>query len=224
MNRLLQLQNVNKSYRMGEERLHVLKDVDLKLERGEYLTVLGPSGSGKTTLMNILGCMDTLDSGQYRFEDIDVHDCGDDQMTWIRNKKVGFIFQKYYLIPQYSALQNIIMPLLFRGMPRAQALENAKRVIELVGLSERIQHKPNELSGGQQQRVAIARALVTQPSLLLADEPTGSLDSATGNEILALFKQLHDDGNTIVVISHDMGVAKQSDRIINISDGIISER
>lgn len=222
MEHLFTLTDVNKSYVMGTEKLHVLKDVNLEVEKGEYLTILGPSGSGKSTLMNILGCMDNLDSGKYQFEDLAVHECSDEQLTWIRNKKVGFIFQKYHLIPQYTALQNVIMPLLLRGMSRAQALKQAQDSIELVGLGDRLQHKPNELSGGQQQRVAIARALVTKPALLLADEPTGALDSTTGKEILALFQQLNNDGNTIVMISHDINVAKQSQRIVQINDGILS--
>jgi len=206
---------------MGDEKLHVLKDVALNVEKGEYLTILGPSGSGKTTLMNILGCMDKPDSGLYFFEDINVHECDDYEMTLLRNRKIGFIFQKYHLIPQYTALQNVIMPLLLRGMSRKQAIEEAHEVFKLIGLGDRIEHKPNELSGGQQQRVAVARALVTKPALLLADEPTGALDSTTGREILSLFGELHKAGNTILVISHDAKVAEQSDRIISISDGVL---
>jgi len=221
MSTLFQLEQVNKIYKMGAESLHVLKDVNLSVEVGEYLTILGPSGSGKTTLMNIIGCMDRMNSGSYQFGDIAIHDCDDAELTQIRNRKIGFIFQKYHLIPQYTALQNVIMPLLLRGWSRARAIEEAGRSIELVRLSERMDHKPNELSGGQQQRVAIARALVTKPELLLADEPTGALDSATGKEILALFQQLNDAGNTIVVISHDINVANQSRRIVKINDGIL---
>jgi len=222
MDMLLKLDKVNKTYIMGEERLHVLKDIELEVGKGEYLTILGPSGSGKSTLMNIIGCMDNLDSGSYFFEDIAVHECTDEQLTWIRNKKVGFIFQKYHLIPQYTALQNVLMPLLLRGMSRVQAMGRAQEVIEMVGLADRLYHKPNELSGGQQQRVAIARALVTRPALLLADEPTGALDSATGHEILALFKMLNEEGNTIVMISHDRNVAAQSKRIVEINDGYMT--
>jgi len=216
------MEKVNKSYSMGEESLHVLKDISLTVEKGDYLTILGPSGSGKTTLMNILGCMDTLDSGTYQLEDMKVDKCTNKELSWIRNQKIGFIFQKYNLIPQYTALQNIIMPLLLRGMSREEALNKADEYISLVGLSDRILHKPKELSGGQQQRVAIARALVTEPSLLLADEPTGSLDSATGKDILALFQKLNDNGNTIIVISHDSKVAQQSKRIVSIFDGEIA--
>lgn len=222
MNEMIRMEKINKSYRMGEENLHVLKDISFVVEKGDYLTILGPSGSGKTTLMNILGCMDTVDSGTYQFEDIDLDKCTNNDLSWIRNRKIGFIFQKYNLIPQYTALQNIIMPLLIRGMTRNDAVKKAEETINLVGLSDRIMHRPNELSGGQQQRVAIARALVTEPSLLLADEPTGSLDSATGKDILALFQKLNDNGNTIIVISHDSKVAAQSKRIISIFDGKIA--
>lgn len=222
MNEIIRMEKVNKSYSMGEESLHVLKDISLTVEEGDYLTILGPSGSGKTTLMNILGCMDTLDSGTYQLEDMKVDKCTNKELSWIRNQKIGFIFQKYNLIPQYTALQNIIMPLLLRGMSREEALNKADEYISLVGLSDRILHKPKELSGGQQQRVAIARALVTEPTLLLADEPTGSLDSATGKDILALFQKLNDNGNTIIVISHDNKVAQQSKRIVSIFDGEIA--
>lgn len=222
MELLFQLENINKKYVMGNDTLHVLKDVSLSVDSGEYLTILGPSGSGKTTLMNIIGCMDNMDSGTYLFEDINIHDCSDSELTKMRNQKIGFIFQKYHLIPQYTVMQNVLMPLLFRGWSRAHATRKAERSIERVGLSDRITHKPNELSGGQQQRVAIARALVTKPALLLADEPTGALDSATGNEILTLFKELNDDGNTIVMISHDHNVAKRSHRILEINDGVLS--
>jgi len=223
VNEIIRMEKVNKSYYMGEESLHVLKDISLTVEKGDYLAILGPSGSGKTTLMNVLGCMDTLDSGTYQFEDMEVDKCTNKELSWIRNQKIGFIFQKYNLIPQYTAIQNIIMPLLIRGMTRNEAVEKANEYIELVGLSDRIFHKPNELSGGQQQRVAIARALITEPALLLADEPTGSLDSATGKDILTLFKKLNDNGNTIIVISHNNQVAKQSKRIISILDGRLME-
>lgn len=222
MNRLIQMENINKSYHMGDEALHVLKDVSLVVNSGDYLSILGPSGSGKTTLMNIMGCMDTSDGGYYSFEDIAVHSCTKHQLAQIRNRKIGFIFQKYHLIPQYTAMQNVIMPLLLRGMSYSEAVTQAEDCIRLVGLSDRIFHKPNELSGGQQQRVAIARAIITKPALLLADEPTGSLDSATGKEILSLFQELNEAGNTIVMISHDKQVAEQSRRIVSISDGNLS--
>ena len=223
MEHFLKLAGVNKSYAVGEESLHVLKNITLSVDRGEYMTILGPSGSGKSTLMNILGCMDTLDSGSYFLDSEAVHEQGDGELTRLRNEKIGFIFQKYHLVPQYTALQNVIMPLLLRGLSRTEAIEQAEGSIRLVGLMDRIRHRPNELSGGQQQRVAIARALVTTPALLLADEPTGALDSTTGKEILALFRELNEAGNTIVMISHDVNVAGASKRIITISDGRISE-
>lgn len=219
MEPFLSLTGVNKSYAVGDSSLHVLKDIDLAVRRGEYLTILGPSGSGKSTLMNIVGCMDTLDSGSYFLGGEAVHEQSDNELAVLRNQKVGFIFQKYHLIPQYTALQNVIMPLLLRGLSRAEAITEAEESIRLVGLKERIRHRSNELSGGQQQRVAIARALVTRPALLLADEPTGALDSVTGKEILKLFSELNDAGNTIIMISHDENVAKASKRIVTISDG-----
>jgi putative ABC transport system ATP-binding protein len=222
MNEIIRMEKINKFYRMGEESLHVLKDISFAVEKGDYITILGPSGSGKTTLMNILGCMDTFDSGTYQFEGIELNKYTNNQLSWVRNQKIGFIFQKYNLIPQYTAMQNIIMPLLIRGLTRNEAVKKADEIISFVGLSDRVLHKPNELSGGQQQRVAIARALVTEPSLLLADEPTGSLDSVTGKDILALFKKLNDNGITIIVISHDNKVAEQSKRVISIFDGKIA--
>lgn len=222
MNEIIRMEKINKFYRMGEESLHVLKDISFAVEKGDYITILGPSGSGKTTLMNILGCMDTFDSGTYQFEGIELNKYTNNQLSWVRNQKIGFIFQKYNLIPQYTAMQNIIMPLLIRGLTRNEAVKKADEIISFVGLSDRVLHKPNELSGGQQQRVAIARALVTEPSLLLADEPTGSLDSVTGKDILALFKKLNDNGITIIVISHDSKVAEQSKRVISIFDGKIA--
>lgn len=222
MSEMIKMKKLNKHYRMGEESLHVLKDISFVVEKGDYLTILGPSGSGKTTLMNILGCMDTYDDGTYQFEDKELDKCTNKELSQIRNQKIGFIFQKFNLIPQYTALQNIIMPLLIRGMTRNEAMKKAEETISLVGLSDRVLHKPNKLSGGQQQRVAIARALVTEPSLLLADEPTGSLDSTTGKDILTLFQKLNDNGNTIIVISHDSKVAAQSKRVISIFDGKIA--
>lgn len=216
------LKDINKSYHIGDETLHVLKQVPLTVNKGEYLAILGSSGSGKSTLMNILGCMDTPDDGEYLLDDTDVGSCNDAALTKLRNEKIGFIFQKYHLIPQYTILQNVLLPLLVQGKSRGEAMEIAKNYIKMVGLWERISHKPNELSGGQQQRVAIARALVTTPALLLADEPTGALDSATGKEILTLFKELNDMGNTIIMITHDLNVAQHSKRIGYLTDGVLS--
>lgn len=217
------LEDVNKSYRMGENSLHVLKDVSLQVERGEFVSILGASGSGKSTLMNIIGCMDTLDTGRYTIDGISVEQSDPDVLAAIRNEKIGFIFQKYHLIPKYSVLQNVMMPLLIRGTDRKSAQEKAEEILEMVGLEQRKIHKPNELSGGQQQRVAIARALITHPAVLLADEPTGALDSRTGREILDLFRALNRQGNTIIQITHDSNVAKVGNRILTLKDGVLSQ-
>lgn len=223
MDNIISMKNINKSYNTGENNLHVLKDVSLTVEKGEYLAILGPSGSGKSTLMNIIGCMDVADSGTYYLDDVQIETADEAELTKIRNQKIGFIFQKYHLISTYNVLQNIVMPLLMRGMSLEDAQRESMDIIQMLGLTERINHKPNELSGGQQQRVAIARALVGQPALLLADEPTGALDQSSGAEVLKLFKKLHNMGNTIVMITHDLNVAKHADRIVRIIDGEIFE-
>ena len=220
---MINLKDINKSYVMGDNKLHVLKDVNLIVEDGEFITILGASGSGKSTLMNIIGCMDTMDSGNYSIGGREIHLCSDSELAKIRNEKIGFIFQKYHLIQQYDILQNVMLPLLIRGVTRKEAMAIAEENIKMVGLWDRIHHKPKELSGGQQQRVAIARALVTKPEMLLADEPTGALDSKTGKEILELFKELNEAGNTIVQISHDINVAKAGKRIVYLEDGILRE-
>ena len=223
MEPIISMQNINKSYQTGENPLHVLKNVSLTVEKGEYLAILGPSGSGKSTLMNIIGCMDVSDEGTYFLDGVQVEKASEDELVKIRNQKIGFIFQKYHLIPTYNVLQNIVMPLLMRGMSLEEAKEASKDIIQMLGLTDRINHKPNELSGGQQQRVAIARALVGQPALLLADAPTGALDQNSGAEVLKLFKKLHDMGNTIVMITHDLNVAKHAERMVQIIDGEIFE-
>ena len=212
---IIEMQGINKSYAMAGSPLHVLKDVCLTVEKGEYLAILGPSGSGKSTLMNIIGCMDVMDSGTYHLDGVAVEQAKEKELTNIRNQKIGFIFQKYHLIPTYNVRQNIVMPLLMRGM----SLET----IEMLGLSERMDHKPGELSGGQQQRVAIARALVGQPAILLADEPTGALDRNSGKEVLKLFERLHGMGNTIIMITHDLSVAEHAGRVVRIVDGELFE-
>ena len=223
METIIKLQNINKSYKVGENSLHVLKDINLTVEKGEFIAILGASCSGKSTLMNIIGCMDNSDDGEYFLEDIQIHKCDDDELGKVRNENIGFIFQKYHLIPQYTVIQNVMMPLLIRGMSRREATEKAREILESIGLGDRMDHKPNELSGGQQQRVAIARALVTKPALLLADEPTGALDSNTGKEILQLFKELNEIGNTIIMITHDTNVANHSKRVLYLDDGVLTE-
>ncbi|MBO0475485.1 ABC transporter ATP-binding protein [Vagococcus sp. DIV0080] len=217
------LEKINKSFTIGSDNYPVLKDISFSLDEGDYVAILGASGSGKSTLMNIIGCMDTLDRGTYLLEEKLINRCKDKELTQIRNEKIGFIFQNYHLIPQYNVLQNIILPLLIRGDSRAEATKEALNIIDLVGLTDRIKHKPSELSGGQQQRVSIARALITKPKLLLADEPTGALDSKTGDDILFLFDQLNKMGNTILMITHDEHVAKHANRILRLSDGILKE-
>ena len=221
---IISMKNVCKSYKIGAEKLNVLKDVDFTVNKGEFTAILGPSGSGKSTLMNIIGCMDTLDSGSYSLNNIPIHTTKEKELVRIRNKEIGFIFQNYHLIPTYNVMQNIIMPLLMRGQDRKSAERDCREVIEMLGLADRLRHKPSELSGGQRQRVAIARALCSKPTLLLADEPTGALDQQSGAEVLRLFKKLHEMGNTIVMITHDMNVAKWAERTVNIIDGEISEQ
>lgn len=220
---IIEMQGINKSYAMAGSPLHVLKDVSLTVEKGEYLAILGPSGSGKSTLMNIIGCMDVMDSGTYHLDGVAVEQAKEKELTNIRNQKIGFIFQKYHLIPTYNVRQNIVMPLLMRGMSLREAEEASMETIEMLGLSERMDHKPGELSGGQQQRVAIARALVGQPAILLADEPTGALDRNSGKEVLKLFERLHGMGNTIIMITHDLSVAEHAGRVVRIVDGELFE-
>ena len=223
MDDMLVLKNVNKSYPMGEERLHVLKDVSLSVRYGEYVSILGASGSGKSTLMNIIGCMDTADDGTYLLDGQTVAGLAPAQLAGLRNRKIGFIFQRYHLIPQYTVLQNVMMPLLIRGTVHDKAEHLARESLARMGLDGRLCHRPNQLSGGQQQRVAIARALVTRPALLLADEPTGALDTSTGKEILRLFRELNREGNTIVQITHDLSVAAAASRTLHLRDGVLTQ-
>lgn len=219
---MLKLCHINKAYPMGETQLPVLKEVSLSVSKGEFITILGASGSGKSTLMHIIGCMDKADSGTYELDGVRIDSCDEDELAMIRNQKIGFIFQKYHLISQYDVLMNVMLPLLIRGQTRASALPEAEETIRKVGLWDRRTHLPKELSGGQQQRAAIARALITKPAVLLADEPTGALDSKTGQEILSLFQQLNEAGNTIIQISHDLNVANAGRRILYLQDGILS--
>lgn len=218
---VITLSGIFKSYQMGQNVVPVLKDVGLEIQYGEFLAILGPSGSGKTTLMNIIGCIDIADSGAYTLGGTDIKAHTEDELSEIRNRKIGFVFQKFNLITRFNALHNVALPLLFRGMEKKEAYEIAEVTLEKVGLGDRVHHKPNELSGGQQQRVAIARALVGGPDIILADEPTGALDSNTGHEIMELFKSLNEQGITIILITHDQKVADQSKRTVRILDGIL---
>ncbi len=220
---MITMKNINKGYMLGEEKLPILKNINFHVDEGEYVAILGPSGSGKTTLMNIIGCMDVMDSGEYYLDGMAIHETPEDELTEVRNLKIGFIFQNYQLIPTYNVLQNIIMPLLMRGESKKQAEEECMDTIKLLGLDHRIAHKPSELSGGQKQRVSIARAMVGKPAILLADEPTGALDQSSGKDVLRLFGELNEMGNTIVMITHDLNVAKNARRIVKIVDGQLYE-
>ena len=223
MDEIIRIENLSKFYQQGESRLEALKQINMSVVGGEYIAILGPSGSGKSTLMNVIGCMDRFQDGEYWLTGQSVRRMNDAQLTRLRNRKIGFIFQRYHLIQKYNVLLNTMMPLLIRGVPRKKAEQLSLEKLEMLGMENRIQHKPNELSGGQQQRVAIARALVGSPELLLADEPTGALDRATGRDVLKLFRQLNDMGNTIVMITHDIKVAEHARRIVRIVDGELSE-
>lgn len=220
---VIDMRHINKGYMLGDEMLPILRDINFTVDPGEFVAILGPSGSGKTTLMNMIGCMDILDSGEYYLNGRAIHDTSEEELTEVRNKEIGFIFQNYQLIPTYNVLQNIIMPLLVRGMDHRRAAKECKETIRLLGLEERVTHKPNELSGGQKQRVSIARALSAKPAILLADEPTGALDTASGKEVLKLFAQLNEMGNTIVMITHDLKVAQAAKRVVRIEDGCLTE-
>ena len=220
---VITLDGIIKSYKMGHDSVPVLKSVSLEINYGEFLAILGPSGSGKSTLMNIIGCIDIADSGVYTLGGTNILAHSEDELSEIRNKKIGFVFQKFNLISRFNALHNVALPLFFRGFEKKEAYELAAKTLESVGLGDRIYHKPNELSGGQQQRVAIARALVGEPDIILADEPTGALDSVTGHEILTLFQELKERGITIILITHDIEVAKKAGRTVHLLDGRLTE-
>ena len=211
-----------KTYIMGEQEINAVSGVDVEIKRGEYVAIMGPSGSGKSTLMNLIGCLDTPTRGQYYINGNLVSEMSDDELARIRNKEIGFVFQTFNLLPRATSLHNVELPLIYSGMPAQERLERAKTAMKQVDLEPRMHHKPNELSGGQRQRVAIARALVNNPSILLADEPTGNLDTATGNEIMGLFERLHQQGNTIVVVTHEHDIALHAHRVIFIRDGKIA--
>jgi putative ABC transport system ATP-binding protein len=219
---LILAEDLWRTYAMGAEEIHALRGVSFRVARGEYVAIMGPSGSGKSTLMNLIGCLDTPSKGTYILRGKVVSQMNDDELAAIRNREIGFVFQTFNLLPRASALHNVELPLVYAGVPKVQRLEQARRALELVDLGERVNHKPNELSGGQRQRVAIARALVMQPSILLADEPTGNLDSATGEDIMRLFEKLHSEGNTIILVTHERDIAEHAHRTIQIRDGKIS--
>lgn len=215
----IQTEDIWKTYEMGTEKLHALRGVDLIIRRGEYVAIMGPSGSGKSTLMNLIGCLDTPTSGKYWLAGRLVSNLNDDELAYIRNKEIGFIFQTFNLLPRATALHNVELPLIYNGTPAAERLARATHALEAVDLGGRMHHKPNQLSGGQRQRVAIARALVNSPAIVLADEPTGNLDTKTGDEIMAIFARLHGEGNTIILVTHEHDVAQRADRIIHVRDG-----
>ncbi len=218
---IIQLNDIHKSYFMGKQAISVLKGISTSIIKNEYVALMGPSGSGKSTLMNILGCLDSPTSGAYVLNDQDVSKMEDDSLASVRNKEIGFVFQQFNLLPRMSALENVALPLIYAGIGKKQRLEMATEVIKKVGLAERSHHKPNELSGGQCQRVAIARALVNNPSIILADEPTGNLDTKTSIEIMEIFNEIHDGGNTVVLVTHEEDIANYAKRIIRLRDGII---
>src|SRR5579862_4456970 len=216
---VIQTEDLWKTYEMGAEQLHALRGVSIEIRKNEYVAIMGPSGSGKSTLMNLIGCLDSPSKGNYWLAGRLVSKLNDDELAHIRNKEIGFVFQTFNLLPRATALHNVELPLIYNGTPSEERMARAKRALEAVDLGERMLHKPNELSGGQRQRVAVARALVNSPSIVLADEPTGNLDTKTGDEIMALFARLHHDGNTIIVVTHENDIAQRANRIIHVRDG-----
>ena len=218
---VIEIRNIIRDFKLGQEIVHVLKGIDLDIKRGEYVAIMGPSGSGKSTLMNLLGCLDTPTAGSYKLNGNDVSQMTDDELAEIRNTEIGFVFQTFNLLPRTTALENVALPMIYAGASKKQRQERASQVLTDVGLADRMDHKPNQLSGGQRQRVAVGRALVNKPSIILADEPTGNLDSKTGTEIMGLFDDIHAAGNTVIMVTHEEEVAAHAKRIIRLRDGVI---
>ena len=219
---IIEASELRKTYQIGEVQVHALDGLDVRIEKGAYIALMGPSGSGKSTLMNVLGCLDTPTSGEYVINGNDVSSLSDDELAEIRNKEIGFVFQTFNLLPRYTALENVALPMIYAGVPKVERLQRAERVLKKVGLCDRMDHRPNELSGGQRQRVAVARALVMNPSIILADEPTGNLDSVTSDGIMELFSEINKDGNTVIVVTHEEDIAAHAERVIRLKDGKIS--
>ncbi len=218
---VIEIRNIIRDFKLGQETVHVLKGIDLDIKRGEYVAIMGPSGSGKSTLMNLLGCLDTPTAGSYLLNGKDVSQMTDDELADIRNTEIGFVFQTFNLLPRTTALDNVALPMIYAGQSKKVREERAAEVLTDVGLADRMDHKPNQLSGGQRQRVAVGRALVNKPSIILADEPTGNLDSKTGTEIMALFDEIHSKGNTVIIVTHEEDIAAHAKRVIRLRDGII---
>jgi len=221
MDPIIAVKELRKTYVMGVEKIHALKNVSVDIRKNEYVALMGPSGSGKSTLMNLLGCLDTPSSGNYFLNDIDVSEMTDGELAEVRNKEIGFVFQTFNLLPRLSSLDNVALPLVYAGLGKRARMEKAEKALNAVGLGDRVHHKPNELSGGQRQRVAIARALVNDPAIILADEPTGNLDTKTSVEIMEIFERLHEQGNTIILVTHEPDIAEHAHRIIRLRDGLV---
>ena len=221
---LIQLQDITRKYVMGTETVHALRGVSFSIEKNEYVALMGPSGSGKSTLMNILGCLDTPSSGEYWLNGKDVSKMTDNELAAVRNIEIGFVFQTFNLLPRNTALENVALPLVYAGIKKEEREARAAKVLTMVGLADRMSHRPNELSGGQRQRVAVARALVNNPSIILADEPTGNLDTKTSHEIMALFEEIHKNGNTIILVTHEEDIAQHAKRIVRLRDGLVAEQ